>query len=92
MPRANRRRRDDPRPLPSAVHGAGLTHVSWLGRRWAVRRLSGASSTRVYRCPGCEHDIAPGTAHVVVWPDDAMGSAEDRRHWHSSCWRARRGG
>ncbi len=74
------------------MHGGGAERVSWLGRAWLVRRLSGASSTRSYRCPGCHHEITPGTPHVVVWPDDALGSLDDRRHWHSACWRAREHG
>ncbi|MCM3555010.1 hypothetical protein M3697_07820 [Janibacter melonis] len=92
MPRANRRRREEPLPLPGAVHRGGPQRVTWLGRAWLVRPLSGHSSTRTYRCPECHHEIAPGTPHVVVWPDDALGSVDDRRHWHTVCWRARRGG
>jgi hypothetical protein len=37
-----------------------------------------------YRCPGCEGVIAAGTPHLVVVPADAP---EDRRHWHTPCWR-----
>lgn len=70
------------------VHGT-TTQVSWSGRTWSVRRLSGQTSERAYRCPGCHHEIPPGTAHVVVWPEDGLGSVDDRRHWHSSCWQAR---
>lgn len=54
---------------------------------WVVRRLSGAGSTKPYRCPGCDHEIAPGVPHVVVWPAD--GGPDDRRHWHTPCWNAR---
>ena len=60
-----------------------------MGRAWMVRQLSGHTSTRSYRCPGCEHEIAVGAAHVVVWPDDGLGGVDDRRHWHGSCWKAR---
>ncbi|MBM6545810.1 hypothetical protein JNO54_06610 [Janibacter sp. YIM B02568] len=91
MPRANRRRRDDLPPLPPAVHRGGEQRVTWRGRTWVTRALSGASSTRTYTCPGCHHPLPPGTAHVVVWPDDGLGSVDDRRHWHTACWRARRG-
>lgn len=91
MPRS-RRRRPEARPLTMrGVHGAA-TRVQWAGRSWLVRRLSGQTSERTYRCPGCHHDIAPGTAHVVAWPEDGLGGGggvEDRRHWHSACWRAR---
>ena len=60
VPRSNRRRRDD-RPLPvAALEGRIDTSVTWRGSRWGVRRLTGANATRPYRCPGCEHEIAPG--------------------------------
>lgn len=59
---------------------------------WAVRSVPGAAATKTYRCPGCDHEIALGLAHVVAWRTDALGAAagaEERRHWHSACWRAR---
>ncbi|WP_068250022.1 hypothetical protein [Janibacter corallicola] len=88
MPRSNRRRRDEHRPLRMGAMSS-QTVQSWMGRRWVVRSLNGTTSTRGYTCPGCTHDIAPGTPHVVVWPDDGMGGVDDRRHWHNACWRAR---
>jgi len=61
-----------------------------------VRTVPGTGATKPYRCPGCQHVIPPGTAHLVVWPvwtgaDDGVGH---RRHWHTGCWnrRAARGG
>lgn len=60
-----------------------------MGRTWIVLRLSGQTSERTYTCPGCTHEIRPGTPHVVVWPDDGLGGVDDRRHWHSRCWQAR---
>jgi hypothetical protein len=50
---------------------------------WAVRRMTGAATTKVYRCPGCDHEIVLGTPHIVAWPSDRV---EDRRHWHTPCW------
>lgn len=89
VPRSNRRRRDD-RPLPvAALEGRIDTSVTWRGSRWGVRRLAGANATRPYRCPGCEHEVAPGTPHVLVWPLDGLGGMDDRRHWHSRCWQSR---
>jgi hypothetical protein len=61
----------------------------FAGGEYVVRPMSGAATTKSYRCPGCDHEIVPGTPHVVVWPADHPGGAEDRRHWHSPCWRAR---
>jgi hypothetical protein len=87
MPRANRRRRDlDARPLAS---DSEVTSQVYAGRSWLVRRLTGASATREYRCPGCHQEISIGTPHVVVWPAEGLGGIDARRHWHSRCWQSR---
>ncbi|MGH8866955.1 MAG: hypothetical protein ACRDYU_03030 [Actinomycetes bacterium] len=85
MPRANRRRRD---PAPSdPAEGAGAQRVEeHHDGDWVVRRVTGAASTKRYRCPGCDHEISPATPHLVVWP---LGDMDDRRHWHTPCWSAR---
>lgn len=59
---------------------------------WSVRPVSGAAAVKHYRCPGCYQLIPPGMAHVVAWPA-GQSDAEERRHWHTSCWqhRLRRG-
>jgi hypothetical protein len=79
--RHNRPRRADERPLSSAL--------GWVQAddEWLVRHVPGTAATKVYRCPGCDQEIRPGTAHVVAWPAD--GTVDDRRHWHSGCWTAR---
>ena len=55
-----------------------------------VRRISGATSTKDYTCPGCSARIRPATPHVVAWPEERPllgGEAADaRRHWHTACW------
>ena len=60
---------------------------------WNVQPISAASAVKVYVCPGCGLDIAPGTPHIVTWrADGLMGEADDlaaRRHWHSHCWKIR---
>lgn len=56
---------------------------------WYVRRITGSSSTKPYRCPGCDQEIRPATPHVVAWPAEDPKGLEDRRHWHSPCWAAR---
>lgn len=56
---------------------------------WHVRSLTGASSNKVYRCPGCQQEIRPGVAHVVAWRADRHDGEEYRRHWHTPCWNAR---
>ena len=87
MPRANRRRRDlESRPMS----GSGeVATESYAGKSWHVRRLTGASSSREYRCPGCHQGIVVGTAHVVAWPAQGVGGIDERRHWHTRCWAAR---
>lgn len=56
---------------------------------WVVQQVRG--SEREYRCPGCDQVIVPGTAHVVAWrSDDLLGAGlENRRHWHTACFKAR---
>jgi hypothetical protein len=51
---------------------------------WVVRPVAGQHATKEYRCPGCDHEIRPGTPHVVAWRDEDV---DDRRHWHTPCWR-----
>jgi hypothetical protein len=55
---------------------------------WMVRLVPGTASTKTYRCPGCDQEIAPGTGHLVAWPAHTPGP-EERRHWHSPCWQRR---
>lgn len=80
------RRRDDSRPVgrPSGVDRV----EEWPDGDWKVRHLTGASSTKSYRCPGCEQEIPPGKPHLVSWPA-WRGGDEERRHWHTACWRKR---
>ena len=49
-----------------------------------VRHVQPYEATKAYRCPGCDHEIPPGTGHEVVVP---LAAPELRRHWHTSCWR-----
>jgi len=98
VPRRNlpsrRRRAAEPGPEPPGDGrqlGASAERLeSWRGEDWVVRAMPGAAgaSGRVYRCPGCDQLIPAGSAHVVVWPA-VDREADDRRHWHTSCWAAR---
>lgn len=75
-----------PRPIP-AVFASNRVEEGPDGHEYQVRPVAAARATKQYRCPGCDHVIGAGTAHVVVWR--ASGSAEeidDRRHWHTPCW------
>lgn len=61
-----------------------------MGFVWNVQPMSASNAQKAYRCPGCEQLVEPGTAHVVVWRADSLfgdRAVEDRRHWHSACWR-----
>ncbi|GAB2683885.1 ATP/GTP-binding protein [Nocardia thraciensis] len=54
---------------------------------YVVRTVPGSRATKTYRCPGCDHEIPPGTAHIVAWLE--YGGEDDRRHWHTGCWKGR---
>jgi hypothetical protein len=60
----------------------------WGGEEYVVRRVSGNTSGKRYRCPGCDQEIAAAVPHIVAWPEHEVG-AETRRHWHTPCWAAR---
>jgi hypothetical protein len=66
---------------------------AYRGEEYVVRAVTGSAATKPYRCPGCQQAIRPATPHVVAWP--AEGSMlsdtglDERRHWHTACWRAR---
>ncbi|OLF18655.1 hypothetical protein [Actinophytocola xanthii] len=91
MPRRNRVRRaaGSPAPAPPPLTGGWQRLESAPDGDWLVRRVTGTGTTKLYRCPGCDQEIRPGTAHVVVWPADETGGIADRRHWHEACWTAR---
>ncbi|MEV0712818.1 MULTISPECIES: ATP/GTP-binding protein [Nocardia] len=55
---------------------------------YIVRSIPGSRAVKTYRCPGCDHEIPPGVAHIVAWQAD--GGEDDRRHWHQGCWNGRR--
>jgi hypothetical protein len=66
---------------------------------WVVRALTGSASTKAYRCPGCDQEIRTATPNIVSWPAYPRDSdldpwatesaADQRRHWHTACWRER---
>lgn len=94
MPRRNRPERarpnggvDDARPVARAFGWARVEEGP--DGDWNVRAVAGAQNGKTYRCPGCDHEIRPGTPHVVAWPADDYGDIDDRRHWHTACWSGR---
>ncbi|MGV0794476.1 hypothetical protein [Mycolicibacterium sp. XJ1819] len=57
------------------------------GYEYEVRAIAAARAVKIYRCPGCDHEIRLGTAHLVVWrADGGEHAVDDRRHWHTPCW------
>ncbi len=58
-------------------HGDGI---------YVVRKITGSSSNKPYRCPGCDQVIPMATPHTVAWLEH---DAETRRHWHTICWSKR---
>ncbi|ACY99427.1 MULTISPECIES: hypothetical protein [Thermomonospora] len=88
-PRRNRRRpRKNPRPSSGAWSFGLENREEGPDGDWIVREIAPANAVKVYRCPGCDQEIAPGVGHVVAWPAD-WGGPDERRHWHKPCWRAR---
>ena len=75
MPRKNRRS-DEPGALDeeSARRGVERVQASPDGE-WLVRHITADGATKTYRCPGCDHEIAPGMPHVVAWPADERGDS-----------------
>ncbi|NGX07091.1 hypothetical protein [Mycobacteroides franklinii] len=96
MVRHGKRRQPPRRDTPAALSiGGDQVEQGTDGFDYHVRRIAGVRAIKVYRCPGCDHEIAIGVAHVVVWPagDNPDRAMDDRRHWHTPCWgnRANRG-
>lgn len=92
MPRKHRRvPHASPVDVTRLAHG-GARVESRRGVDWYVRDVAAQRAEKPYRCPGCEREIPPGQAHLVVWSAEHLfgdaAAVRDRRHWHSHCWRA----
>ncbi|MEU9831110.1 ATP/GTP-binding protein [Streptosporangium sp. NPDC048047] len=78
-----------PSSRPVGTFVAGVDQVEeWPDGDWHVRRVTGAGTDKTYRCPGCDQEIRSGVPHLVSWPA-WTGGEEERRHWHTACWRHR---
>jgi hypothetical protein len=82
-PRATRRRA--PRLPPWATNDDTATD-DLDGVPVEVRTIQPYQALKPYMCPGCHSPIPTGTGHLVVVP---VADADDRRHWHRSCWARR---
>jgi len=90
MGRKNRRQSTEPDERPISAQHRRVEDFD--GEDWVVQSITGSTSTKPYRCPGCDHEIRPATPHVVAWPlEDGRGGTglQQRRHWHSACWQRR---
>jgi len=91
-PRARRSRPDEPEDtrLDALLSGWRRTEQR-RGALWNVQPVSVTQALKSYTCPGCQRQIAPGTAHLVTWrADGVLGDEADlaaRRHWHTACWK-----
>jgi hypothetical protein len=92
VPRKNNRRIAEAELDPERALRGAQSVVSSADGAWLVRHITAAGALKVYRCPGCDHEIAPGVPHLVVWPTHetedgfAAGRVSERRHWHTGCW------
>jgi len=62
--------------------GLAASGPDWAGLPGHDIRTVGGQ--KVYRCPGCDHEIRAGVQHLVIVPTD---DPDERRHWHTECWR-----
>ncbi|MCX6452544.1 MAG: hypothetical protein NT174_05655 [Actinobacteria bacterium] len=85
-PRKHRRAESGEPPVALGNNEWTEEHPDGLYR---VRSITGSSSSKPYRCPGCDQIIPLATPHIVAWleEDEALQSGADfRRHWHKACW------
>jgi hypothetical protein len=85
-PRRNHPKRRGPKPEEREMGTSSETIEEHSEGVYRVRKITGSSSTKPYRCPGCDQIIPMATPHVVAWLEEDV---ESRRHWHSACWAKR---
>ncbi|MGY0233449.1 ATP/GTP-binding protein [Longispora urticae] len=88
-PRHNRRQHSGPVARGDEDDDGAMRRASQaVEGDWMVRTLPANPTTgKTYRCPGCDQEVPASQGHIVAWRLDSDG--EDRRHWHTSCWRTR---
>ncbi|MEX0832614.1 MAG: hypothetical protein WD276_01875 [Actinomycetota bacterium] len=80
MPRKTRAGRDP--PVPTKPGPLGGVAPDWAAAEGHEVRI--VTADKIYRCPGCDHEVRRGVSHLVVVP---LGDPQGRRHWHTECWR-----
>jgi hypothetical protein len=81
-----RHRRSESGDQDRELRGGNRTVEDHPDGTWVVQQITGSSSTKAYRCPGCDQEIRTATPHTVAWPEEDV---ENRRHWHNACWQRR---
>jgi hypothetical protein len=82
MPRRHRSAREREAPLLPPERPRGVA-PEWAAVEGVKVQASMGEKGRTYRCPGCQQEIRPGVAHLVVMEYEDV---EFRRHWHTPCW------
>jgi hypothetical protein len=66
--------------------GGSFIEDPLTGHMAEVRAIQPYQALKVYRCPGCNHEIAAATFHYVIVP---LEDTSARRHWHRGCFEHR---
>ena len=82
-PRRNYPKNRRPKPEEREVSTSSQSFEEHADGDYIVRKITGSTSNKPYRCPGCDQMIPMATPHTVAWRD---GDEDGRRHWHNACW------
>ncbi len=75
----NKRPKSDERDISTSSQTIEEHHEGM----YIVRKLTGSSSNKPYRCPGCDQVIPMATPHTVAWlEDDEEDDGEERAEVH----------
>ncbi|MEI6867279.1 MAG: hypothetical protein WCK62_02145 [Actinomycetes bacterium] len=85
-PRRNHPKQRGPKPEERDIATSHETIEEHTEGTYRVRKITGSTSTKPYRCPGCDQLIPTATPHIVAWLEEDI---ESRRHWHTPCWTKR---
>ena len=89
-PRKSKPKRNRGRAAPSDLEREITTSNESIDEHddgiFIVRKISGSTSNKPYRCPGCDQVIPMATPHTVAWLEHDQSG---RRHWHNICWSKR---